>query len=97
VSIAYTEHLASAGIRASIGTVGDNYDNALAEAVDGLYKAELIHARPAWPSMTEVEFGTLRCVHWWNTERLHENPDYQTPAEVKAPYYETRARAAALV
>ena len=46
-----------------------------AEAVNGLYEAELIHARPAWPLVTEVEFGTLRWVRWWNTERLHENPD----------------------
>ncbi|MFK4763134.1 IS3 family transposase, partial [Microbacterium sp. ZW T5_45] len=58
-SIRYSERLAEAGITGSVGTVGDSYDNALAEAVNGLYKAELIHARPAWPSVTEVEFQTM--------------------------------------
>lgn len=76
VSIRYTEHLAHAGLMASVGTAGDAYDNALAETVNGLYKAELIYARPAWPSATEVEFQTMNWVHWWNTTRLHEALDY---------------------
>ena len=91
VSILYTEHLKDAGITASVGSAGDAYDNALAETVNGLYKAELIHARPAWPSKTEVEFETMNWVHWWNNSRLHQALEYQTPAEVEAAYYETRA------
>src|SRR5699024_7279497 len=93
VSIRYTEHLAKAGLTASVGSAGDAYDNALAEAVNGLYKTELIYARPAWPSATEVEFQTMNWVHWYNTSRLHEALDYQTPAEVEADYHMTQAHA----
>jgi len=93
VSIRYTEHLARAGLTASVGTAGDAYDNALAETVNGLYKTELIYARPAWPSATEVEFETMNWVHWWNTRRLHEALDYQTPTEVEASYHMTQAQA----
>ncbi len=91
VSIRYTEHLANAGLTASVGTAGDAYDNALAETVNGLYKTELIYARPAWPSATEVEFETMNWVHWWNTARVHEALDYQTPAEIEANYHMTQA------
>ena len=59
VSIRYTEHLGEAGVQASVGSVGDSYDNAMAETVNALHKAELIYARPAWPSVTEVEFATM--------------------------------------
>lgn len=90
VSIRYSERLAEAGITGSVGTVGDSYDNALAEAVNGLYKAELIHARPAWPSVTEVEFQTMNWVDWWNNRRLHEALDCATPAEVEAAYYQSQ-------
>lgn len=96
VSIRYSERLAHAGVTASVGTVGDSYDNALAEAVNGLYKAELIHARPAWPTTTEVEFQTMNWVTWWNTQRLHEALDYATPAEVETAYYQSHAAEAAL-
>jgi len=95
VSIRYTEHLKDAGITASVGSAGDAYDNSLAETVNGLYKTELIYARPAWPSVTEVEFQTMNWIHWWNNIRLHEALDYQTPAEAEAAYYETQARAVA--
>ena len=60
VSIRYSERLAQAGIVGSVGTVGDSYDNALAETVNGLYKTELIYARPAWPTVTEVQFQTMK-------------------------------------
>lgn len=93
VSIRYTEHLAKAGLTASVGSAGDAYDNALAEAVNGLYKTELIYARPAWPSATEVEFQTMNWVYWYNTSRLHEALDYQTPTEVEADYHMTQAHA----
>ena len=69
-SIAYNEKLADYGIKPSTGRVGDSYDNALAEAINGLYKAELIYSHP-WASLTEVEFATLNWVHWWNNHRLH--------------------------
>lgn len=61
-----------AGLEASVGGAGDPYDNALAETVNGLYKTELVYARPALPSATEVEFQTMSWVPWWNTRRLHE-------------------------
>src|SRR5690625_391291 len=95
VSIRYTEHLTDAGITASVGSAGDAYDNSLAETVNGLHKTELIYARPAWPSVTEVEFQTMNWIHWWNNIRLHQGLDYQTPAEAEAAYYETQARAVA--
>lgn len=90
VSIRYTEHLAEAGITASVASRGDSYDNALAETVNGLYKTELIHARTAWPSVTEVEFATMNWVHWWNHQRLHQALEYSTPIEVEAAYAEPR-------
>lgn len=96
VSIRYSERLAEAGITGSVGTVGDSYDNALAEAVNGLYKAELIHARPAWPSVTEVEFQTMNWVDWWNNRRLHEALGYATPAETEAAYYQSQKAEPAL-
>ena len=96
VSIRYSERLEEAGITPSVGSRGDAYDNALAETVNGLYKAELIFARPAWPSVTEVEFETLKWVHWWNHNRLHEALDYLTPTEYETNHYNTHPRAKAL-
>ncbi|HAT6551776.1 TPA: IS3 family transposase, partial [Corynebacterium striatum] len=90
VSLKYSTALAESGIRPSVGTVGDSYDNALAETVNGLYKAELIHAWGPWTSVGEVELATLRWVHWWNTKRLHEALDYATPQEVETEYYLTQ-------
>ncbi len=66
--------------------MGDSYDNALAESVNGLYKAELIHSKRLWDSTEEVELATMGWVHWWNTKRLHEALGYRTPAEVEAAY-----------
>lgn len=77
-SIDYSDKLADWGIKSSTGSVGDSYDNALAESVNGLYKSELIYSQ-SWSSWTEVEWASLNCVHWWNTERLHESLDYTTP------------------
>ncbi|MCI6585032.1 MAG: IS3 family transposase, partial [Mobiluncus sp.] len=88
-SIAYNETLADYGIKPSTGTVGDSYDNALAETVNGLYKTELIYSQP-WASLTEVEFATLNWVYWWNNERLHESLGYCTPAEIIDMYNQTR-------
>lgn len=88
VAVAYTEKLADHGIQPFVGTVGDSYDNSLAETVNGLYKTELIYSQPGWRSLTEVEFATMNWVHWWNTGRLHEHLGHQTPAEIEAAYYE---------
>ena len=86
VSLAYSDALITAGVSASVGTVGDSYDNALAETVNGLYKAELIHAKRIWESVEAVELATMGWVHWWNTQRLHEALGYRTPVEVEAAY-----------
>ena len=71
LSIRYTERLAEAGAVGSVGSRGDSYDNALAEAVNGLYKSELIHRQGPWRSVDHVELGTSRWVDWWNHRRLH--------------------------
>lgn len=87
VAVAYTDKLAEAGAKASVGSVGDSYDNALAETVNGLYKTELIYSR-RWAGLEDVEMATLSWVHWWNTRRLHEALDYHTPQEVESAYWE---------
>ena len=88
-SIKYSERLATAGIKSSTGTVGDSYDNALAETVNGLYKTELIYSR-AWRSCSEVEWATLNWVYWWNNHRLHESLGCATPEEIIASYNQHR-------
>jgi len=92
LAIRYTERLAEAEAVSSVGSKGDSYDNALAESVNGLYKAELIrrHKGP-WRSADEVELATAAWVHWWNTERLHEACGYLPPAEFEAAYHQLRA------
>lgn len=86
VSIRYTERLAEAGIKPSVGSVGDSYDNALAETINGLYKAEVIH-RKSWQSLEAVEWATLTWVDWFNHRRLLEPIGYIPPAEAEAAYY----------
>ena len=87
VSIRYTERLAEAGIEPSVGSRGDSYDNALAETINGLYKAELIHRRAPWKTKESVELATLQWVHWFNHHRLLEPIGYIPPAEAEANYY----------
>lgn len=87
VSIKYTERLAEAGIEPSVGSVGDSYDNALAETINGLYKAEVIHRRGPWRSLEAVEFATLEWVDWFNNRRLLEPIGNIPPAEAEAAYY----------
>ncbi len=87
MSIKYTEWLAEAGIEASVGSVGDSYDNALAETINGLYKAEVIHRRGPWRSYEAVEFATLEWVDWFNNRRLLEPIGNIPPAEAEANYY----------
>ncbi|TWG40674.1 transposase InsO family protein [Acidovorax delafieldii] len=86
VSIRYTERLAEAGIEPSVGSKGDSYDNALAETINGLYKAEVIHRR-SWPTRESVELATLEWVSWFNHHRLLEPIGYIPPAEAEANYY----------
>jgi transposase InsO family protein len=87
VSIKYTERLAEAGVEPSVGSVGDSYDNALAETINGLYKAELIHRRGPWRSFEAVEFATLEWVDWFNNRRLLEPIGNIPPAEAEERYY----------
>jgi len=87
VSIKYTERLAEAGIEPSVGSVGDSYDNALAETINGLYKAEVIHRRGPWRSFEAVEFATLEWVDWFNNRRLLEPIGNIPPAEAEERYY----------
>jgi transposase InsO family protein len=86
LSIRYTERLAEAGIEPSVGSVGDSYDNALAETVIGLYKAEVIN-RQTWRGLEQVEFATLEWVAWFNSQRLLEPIGYIPPVEYEEAYY----------
>jgi len=87
VSIKYTERLAGAGLVPSVGSVGDSYDNALAETINGLYKAEVIHRRGPWRSLEAVEYATLEWVDWFNNRRLLEPIGNIPPAEAEANYH----------
>jgi putative transposase len=87
VSIKYSERLAEAGIEPSVGSRGDSYDNALAETINGLYKAELIHRRGPWKTREAVELATLEWVSWFNHIRLLEPIGYIPPAEAEANYW----------
>jgi transposase InsO family protein len=87
VSIRYSERLAEAGIEPSVGSVGDSYDNALAETINGLYKAEVIHRRGPWRNCEAVEFATLEWVDWFNHRRLLEPIGNMPPAEAEDRYY----------
>lgn len=87
VSIRYTERLAEAGIEPSVGSKGDSYDNALAETINGLYKAELIHRRAPWKTVESLELATLEWVTWFNHQRLLEPIGYIPPAEAEERYY----------
>lgn len=87
VSIRYTERLGEAGIEPSVGSVGDSYDNALAETIKGLYKAELIHRRGPWRSFEAVEFAALTWADWFDNRRLLEPIGNIAPAEAEERYY----------
>ena len=87
VSIKYTERLAAAGIEPSVGSVGNSYDNALAETINGLYKAEVIHRRGPWRNFQTVEFATLEWVDWFNNRRLLEPIGFIPPAEAEERYF----------
>ena len=92
LSIRYTERLAEAGIEPSVGSVGDSYDNALAETIIGLYKTELIHRRGPWRNVEAVEFATLEWVHWFNHRRLLEPIGNVPPADFEASYHQSTSQ-----
>jgi putative transposase len=96
VSIKYSERLAQAGIEPSVGSRGDSYDNALAETINGLYKAELIHRRAPWKTKESLELATLEWVSWFNHHRLFGPIGYIPPAEAEENYYRQLTSQAAL-
>ncbi len=85
--IRYSERLAKAGIKPSVGSVGDSYDNALAETINGLYKPEVIHRCGPWKNLEVVEFATLKWVDWFNHRRLLEPIGNMPPAEAEERYH----------
>jgi transposase InsO family protein len=89
LSIRYTERLAEAGIDTSVGSVGDSYDNALAESIIGLFKTEVIKFLGPWKSVGQVEWETLKWVDWYNNARLHSAIGYVTPNEAEEVFYES--------
>ena len=91
-SFAFTSRLLEAGVDASVGSVGDAYDNAMAESQIGAYKTELIRPEGPWRDVEHVELETLNWVHWFNHERTHESVDDLTPIEVEAAHYAARNR-----
>ena len=96
VSIRYSERLLQAGVEASVGSVGDSYDNALAESIIGLYKTEVIRRLGPWRCLEDVEFATLEWVDWFNHRRLLEPIGNVPPAECEAQYYATQAESAVM-
>jgi putative transposase len=86
-SIRYTNRLLDAGAVASIGSVGDSYDNAAAESLIGLYKAECVRPDGPFRGVDDLELATLSWVHWFNHNRLHSSIGYTTPVEYETAYY----------
>ncbi|GBR06253.1 hypothetical protein AOE01nite_36360 [Acetobacter oeni] len=89
VAIRYTERLAEAGIEPSAGSVGDSYDNARAETINGLFRAEVIHRRGPWRSFEAVEYAPPEWVDWFNNRRILELISNITPAEAEQQFYAT--------
>jgi putative transposase len=94
-SIRFTERLAEAGIKPSVGAVGSSYDNALAETINGLYKTELIKPRKPWRTKDEVEYATAKWVDWFNNHRLYEYCGDIPPVELEKAHYARKQRPAA--
>ena len=93
-SIRYSERLAEIGAAPSVGSVGDSYDNSLAESTIGLYKTELIRRHGPWRTLEDVELATLAYVDWYNHRRLHSQIGNLPPAELEATYYRQLGQAA---
>lgn len=96
LSIRYAERLAEAGIESSVGSVGDSYDNALAESVIGLFKTAVIRRRGPWRNIDAVEFATLEWVDWFNNRRIPGPLGYVPPAEYEAAFYSSQSTPAAV-
>ena len=94
LSIRYSERLAEAGIEPSVGSVGDSYDNALAETINGLFKTEVIRAKGPWRNIEQVEFATLTWIDWFNNRRILGSIGDIPPAEFEAMYYEAQESSA---
>ena len=94
LAIRYSERLAEAGVESSVGSIGDSYDNALAETINGLYKTEVIHRRGPWRHRDAVEYATLEWVDWFNNRRLLEPIGNIPPAEFEAAYHRQQAESA---
>jgi putative transposase len=90
LSIRYTERLAETAAVNSVGSKGDSYDNALAETINGLYKAELVRNRGPWRGLDDLEYATLEWVDWFNNRRLFEAHGHIPPAEYEAAHYRYR-------
>jgi putative transposase len=97
LAIRYTDRLADAGIEPSVGSRGDAYDNALAETINGLYKAEVIYHLGPWKGLEDVEYATLEWVAWYNSQRLMEPLGYVPPAEYEEQYHRAQTDSAVLV
>lgn len=95
LALCYTDRLAEAGIASSVGSRGDAHDSAMAETINGLYKAEVIHHLGPWMGLEDVEYATLEWVAWYNTQRLMEPLGYVPPADHEAQYHPTQADHAA--
>ncbi len=91
LAIRYTERLAEAGIEPSVGSRGDSYDDALAETLIGLYKAEVIYHLGPWKGLEDVEYATLEWVAWYNSQRLMEPLGYRPPAEYEEAFHRAQA------
>lgn len=94
LSIRYTERLTEANIEASVGSVGDSFDNAMAETINGLYKAEVIRHKGPWKGIDDVEYATLTWVNWFNNQRLLRPIGDQPPAEFEKLYYQQKRESA---
>jgi putative transposase len=92
--VRYTERLAEIGARPSIGSIGDSYDNALAESFNGIFKTELIRRRGPWRNADHVELETLAYIEWFNHQRLHSELDQIPPVEFETTYYRQLPRGA---
>lgn len=95
ISMVYATRVNEYGMPPSTGTVGDSYDNAMAESVNGAYKTELVRRRGPFADLAELEPATFRWVSWWNSKRLHRSLGYRTPEQVETEYYANQAAQAA--
>ena len=95
ISTVYTTRVREYGMLPSTGTVGDSYDNAMAESADGAYKTELVWRRKPFRDVGDLELATFQWVSWWNSKRLHASLDYRTPEQVETEYYTNQATQAA--